>query len=187
MALKTLVKVGNITNLSDARYCAGMGVDLLGFGAIEGQSDYIDVTLYQQMRGWISGPKIVTELYGISPDTDLGSIIKNYAPDYIEMSITEYPLWESKTQIPFIVSIKADESDLIESKSNVAFVLVDEEDIGKITSRHKILVRTHSKENIDKLLASPKVSGFVLSGSPEIRPGFKTYDELADILEMLED
>ena len=25
MALKTFVKVGNISNLSDARYCAGMG------------------------------------------------------------------------------------------------------------------------------------------------------------------
>ncbi len=31
MALKTIVKVGNITNLSDARYCAVMGVDMLGF------------------------------------------------------------------------------------------------------------------------------------------------------------
>ena len=29
MPLKTFVKVGNITNLSDARYCAGMGVDML--------------------------------------------------------------------------------------------------------------------------------------------------------------
>ena len=29
--LKTQVKVSSITNLSDARYCAGMGVDLLGF------------------------------------------------------------------------------------------------------------------------------------------------------------
>ena len=29
--LKTLVKVGEINNLSDARYSAGMGVELLGF------------------------------------------------------------------------------------------------------------------------------------------------------------
>jgi phosphoribosylanthranilate isomerase len=35
MPLKTFVKVGCITNLSDARYCAGMGVDMLGFRAVE--------------------------------------------------------------------------------------------------------------------------------------------------------
>ena len=26
MALQTIVKISNVTNLSDARYCAGMGV-----------------------------------------------------------------------------------------------------------------------------------------------------------------
>ena len=33
--LKTLIKVSNINNLSDARYCAGMGVEMLGFSMDE--------------------------------------------------------------------------------------------------------------------------------------------------------
>ena len=42
MSLQTFVKVGEITNLSDARYCAGMGVDLLGFNVVENTPGYVD-------------------------------------------------------------------------------------------------------------------------------------------------
>ncbi|MFT7424854.1 MAG: phosphoribosylanthranilate isomerase, partial [Algoriphagus sp.] len=36
MALRTFVKINGITNLTDARYCSGMYVDLLGFTFEEG-------------------------------------------------------------------------------------------------------------------------------------------------------
>jgi phosphoribosylanthranilate isomerase len=87
MPLKTLVKVGCITNLSDARYCAGMGVDLLGFRVIAGSEHHIDHTLFQQIRGWLSGPKIVAECYGISEKTNITEIISQFAPDYIELNL----------------------------------------------------------------------------------------------------
>ena len=37
MALNTLTAVTEINNLSDARYCAGMGVDIIGFNLAAGQ------------------------------------------------------------------------------------------------------------------------------------------------------
>ena len=65
MPLKTFVKVGCITNLSDARYCAGMGVDMLGFRAVESQENYIKPSQFQEIRGWIAGPLVVAEVYGV--------------------------------------------------------------------------------------------------------------------------
>ncbi|MFM1835376.1 MAG: hypothetical protein RJA04_63, partial [Bacteroidota bacterium] len=48
--LKTLVKVSAITNLSDARYCAGMGVDLLGFPLGK-----ISIDQFTEIRNWLAG------------------------------------------------------------------------------------------------------------------------------------
>jgi phosphoribosylanthranilate isomerase len=43
-----------------------------------------------------------------------------------------------------------------------------------------------NKENACRIVEELQVGGISLAGSSEIRPGFKDYDELADILETLE-
>ena len=42
MGLKTLVKVSEVNNLSDARYCAGMGVEMIGFSLDENHPKFIE-------------------------------------------------------------------------------------------------------------------------------------------------
>ena len=44
--LKTIVKVSEVNNLSDARYCAGMGVEYIGFSM-----DNVPFEKYKEMRG----------------------------------------------------------------------------------------------------------------------------------------
>jgi phosphoribosylanthranilate isomerase len=56
MALKTKVLVENITNLSEARYCASMGVHFLSFPA-----QYVDPKMYKDITGWIQGPEMAIE------------------------------------------------------------------------------------------------------------------------------
>src|SRR6516162_4980549 len=55
--LKTKVKVGSVTNLSEARYCAGMGVDFLSFPIAS-----IDPKTYREITGWVAGPKFGIEV-----------------------------------------------------------------------------------------------------------------------------
>src|SRR5687767_3639265 len=111
MPLKTLVKVGSITNLSDARYCAGMGVDMLGFRVIEDQENHIPISLFQQIRGWVSGPHVVAEMYGLKKATDIHGLLQNYAPDMVEMTFEEYMLYRTEIQLPFIVYLSKNELD----------------------------------------------------------------------------
>ena len=61
MALKTFVKISAINNLSDARYCAGMGVDMLGFALEPTNPDSISPEKYTEIIGWLSGVKFVGE------------------------------------------------------------------------------------------------------------------------------
>ena len=62
MALKTIVKVGSITNLSDARYCAGMGVEMLGFAFDPSHGYYLQAIQFNEIIKWVSGVTIVGEL-----------------------------------------------------------------------------------------------------------------------------
>ncbi len=187
MPLKTVVKVGNITNLSDARYCSGMGVDMLGFSVIEGQPNYLSPKLFHEIRGWISGPKVVAELYGIGPSIDLDQIITEYAPDLFELSAKEFSQNIFQLKLPCLVSAGPLEVELLNNYTQIHYVIVDLEGMKTAKRTHPLLLRPHSKENLWETISAHSISGVALTGSHEIRPGFKEYTELADILELLEE
>src|SRR5690349_8085794 len=104
MALTRFVKVGNISNLSDARYCAGMGVDLLGFRTIEGQENFIAPKQFQEVRGWVTGPRVVGEIYGFKNLEQLTHVLESYRPDLFELSLDELNKLD-QTPLPLIVRI----------------------------------------------------------------------------------
>jgi phosphoribosylanthranilate isomerase len=187
MPLKTLVKVGCITNLSDARYCAGMGVDMLGFRVIEGSENYVSPTFYQELRGWISGPKVVVELYGLNSSEQAAKIIEGYAPDYAELSFTEFKKFGSLFTLPLIVYLTKQELTAANAHHpEVAFWITEQLPDGVKISQ-PVLLEISNKEGLTDKINVPGLSGIALKGSSEIRPGFKNYDELADVLEMLDE
>jgi len=189
MPLKTVVKVGNISNLSDARYCSGMGVDMLGFCAIEGQPSYISPKLFQEIRGWIPGPKVVAEIYGIPSVEALAALMKDYAPDYFELSQKEFTTYSPYISIPCIVSITStDVTSLKKEEQSIAYLLLEEASLSATTGIDRpSLLKINSHHNLLEKLQQHAVAGVALSGSHEIRPGFKEYNELADILELLDE
>ena len=80
MSLKTIVKISNVTNLSDARYCAGMGVDMLGFSMDADSPNYIDPKKFGEIRGWVAGVQIVGETTATDPDV-IEQLLDTYQPD----------------------------------------------------------------------------------------------------------
>lgn len=194
MALKTLVKVGKISNLSDARYCAGMGVDMLGFSVVSGQDQYVSQTLYKEIRGWFSGPQIVAEAYGIQSLNELKEINQNYIPDFIELSIHELPFAQPDLS-KFILSITAEEwtnhqAKIGPLKNQIVYLLIPSNTeqivLKDLAEEFKILVQSDSVSDVETHLKNGIISGINLQGSSEERPGFKSYDELSEIFEKLE-
>jgi phosphoribosylanthranilate isomerase len=193
MPLKTLVKVGNISNLSDARYCSGMGVDMLGFTVIEGQPNHLPAKLFQEIRGWISGPKVVAEIYGIQDEAVLSEIIANYAPEYLELTCGEYEKFKARLPLPVVLYVTKDEVtkvDLDSESENIAYLIIDEDALTVIkecTFPYPILLKVKSKNGLEEKLTETSVRGVALDGSQEERPGFKDYAGLAEILEALDE
>ena len=188
MALKTKVKVGNITSLSEARYCAGMGVDFLGFPLLDIESD---VKRFKEITSWIAGAATIIEC---ADSVDITSIDKNDQPwDFIQLpveSIDFIDLGEITKPIFIRLPGRITESLLteIKKKSSIHYLIVSRQ--GWNTSRQllssfKVFVTIDSETNVEELLAQG-VYGISLSGSEESKPGIQDYAALADILEALE-
>jgi phosphoribosylanthranilate isomerase len=188
MALKTVVKVGGITNLSDARYCAGMGVDFLGFRVIEGQPNAIAAKTYQEIRGWIAGPQIVAEIYGISNQEALKTIIEDYQPDFFELSVDDLRIVGNCLTLPFILYLKEGET-LGEMENKPAYVLMAKTgaDLIKVIPETEVLAAVNNTEELDAILEKTGITGISLNGGAEIKPGLINFEDLALILEALEE
>jgi phosphoribosylanthranilate isomerase len=195
MALKIVVKVSNISNLSDARYCAGMGVDLLGFRVSPGDLNYVAPETFQEFRGWFSGPKVVAECYGIGNIAELKSVIEEYAPDFLEVSLSELQ-FAIEADKPIILSVNTTELEKLEtavvnSSSQIEYILLpagsSTEQIKTTINFTRVLITIADNHPPSDVLSSVgNAAGISLSGTVEERPGLKSYEGLADILELLE-
>jgi|SRR6478735_83201 len=206
MALKTTVLVNGINNLSDARYCAGMGADLMGFKLDNAQADHLNDEAFKEITGWVSGIKLVGEFDEASA-AEINHKAFDLNLDYIQLN-KNYLLDEvRKIERPVIQKVYVNkdtiESELTEMldiyKDDVAYFLVysndfttiDETNIRFLTDLaniYKLIVGFGiEKANLDNVLVLINPAGIGLQGSDEIKPGLKTYDELEEIFEALEE
>jgi phosphoribosylanthranilate isomerase len=79
MALAARVKVTGVQDLSNARYCAGMGVEMLGFPV-----DNLSHEKYSEITGWLTGVHIVAET-NASTLEQLQIIQEKFQPQYIQL------------------------------------------------------------------------------------------------------
>lgn len=191
MALRTFVKVSGINNLSDARYCAGMEVNELGFNIEPNHENFTDPQKFKEMTDWLSGVEFVGEIN--SAETNLAETASEYELDallinhinqiddalatglkvsYHASSATEaQSAWERSNQkLDYLVISNQEHND--DDLKSMTFPLV--------------LIDGFNAENLTECLQSISPKGIALKGGDEIRPGYKDFDELADILELLE-
>jgi len=205
--LTRTVKISNVTNLSDARYCAGMGVEMLGFSIDENSPNYISPKKFEGICSWLSGVILVAE----TAETD---------PELIIKSLSQYPVHsvqvessgllnylQAELSLPLILRISVDtyEANEISSILNryedqVSHFLLESDQeanltdewiqaIGSLANEYPLLVgfgldNEYSVSALTELFPS---IGIALRGSEEVRPGFKDFGSMMDILEALEE
>lgn len=170
--------VNNITTLSEARYCAGMGVHYLGFSP---QS--IDAKTAQDITGWLSGPQYFIDV------SDLPSIpdLNEYPSEYILISY--HQLKELRPDLTKKIMVKVTFNEAMASAANTsAFVIADSWTQYQISQSEitNLIVRINQPESIDELL-NTSIAGFMLTGGSESKPGLMEYDHLSTVLEKLEE
>jgi phosphoribosylanthranilate isomerase len=192
MGLKISVKIGNVTNLSDARYAAGMGVDYIGFNIDMGSEYYITASTFNEINNWISGIDIIGEIGANVPDN-----IDEYGPFLIETT----NFIKIKKKFVFRINAKKIKVDKIENKlcvdNNVFFYILEltREQItnniiplSNLCKNYPIYISSDFDEALlDTITAYIRPKGIEIKGRLEDRPGFKEYDGIADVLEWLEE
>lgn len=185
MPLKTRVKVGNITNLSDARYCAGMGVELLGFPVGNGG---LTPTTYRQIIDWVTGPELVLE----TDETQLSleKLKVSFPGHYVQINKNQLHLLDDVT-VQFIVVLAAQDASRLAARINACANVKYIEVIGDVSLviEHgltaPLLLRFPPGSDLSQAL-SQKIAGISLTGTEELSPGLKDYTALAEVLEQLE-
>jgi phosphoribosylanthranilate isomerase len=213
--LKTKVKASSITNLTDARYFAAMGVDWLGFNLNSKDKEAIAPELIGQIEEWVEGVQIVAE-YGDDEWEKVKTGLENVIPNIVQMGgdagINE--ILEMPPSVPVIKEI------VIESNGTEEALLSEMEELTghvmafalnftrneitwqNITDGHPFSI-AFLKELTDKFPIILEVDfdakqlkscldmlnpeGITFKGGEEEKVGFKSFDELDDLFDVLMD
>lgn len=187
MALATFVKISTVNNLSDARYCAGMDVDQLGFVIEEGEENYVSPKDFKELSEWLSGVMFVGEVSKAS--TDIKSLLDDYDLDAIQIAHVEQieEALNTGLQVIFYTADAATANAVHAQYPELAYVLYDGESAEQIEDAPRtVITNGFEADNIKSILASHSWKGIAMTGGDEIRPGYRDFDALADILEALD-
>ncbi|AKD04818.1 hypothetical protein POKO110462_09960 [Pontibacter korlensis] len=206
MGLRTSVIVNGINNLSDARYCAGMGVDIIGFNLKLDDQDRVQPETLKEISGWVAGVQLAGEFLRARPDI-INEMAEEFNLDYVQLDVPYLIDEIEEINRPVIqkVFINKDtvDSELLEMMELYSpyvhsfiifsddFTTIDETNssfLKEVCSKFNVYVGFGiDKNNISTVLQQIKPTGIGLQGGHEIKPGLKDFDELAEIFEEIEE
>lgn len=196
MALNTFVKISGVNNLSDARYCAGMEVNQIGFNIEPENENYTDAQKFNEIANWLSGVEFVGEFN--DPATDnIDGLIKGYNLGAIQVSSPKQISAAKNTGLPVILKMDMAmiTEDLLAAHSDdVSYFLIESFFEGEInpellalSAKFKLVMAFgFDASTVNNLVSNHRLKGISIKGGKEERPGFKNFDEMADILEAIE-
>ena len=192
--LKTKVILSNVTNLSDARYASGMGVDYIGFNINPENDQYVTSEQVKMITEWLSGVSIIGNIENL----------EEYNPDEYNtrfLQSNNRSIVEQADNSIFTLDFNIDDQARIhqilsELKDKVAFFVLNVEEAvlvshtNVLTTMCKVFNIFISTNYVDKIidltLNEIEPMGIVIYGSKEEQPGLSSYDGIADILEQIE-
>jgi len=209
--LNIQTKASQISNLTDARYFAAMGVGWLEFSLDQGNSDYIAPNGLLAIKEWIEGPKFVGH-FGLHDAGAINEAVKQFSFDAILL-----PAFFPKEQIEqldetiIIQEIvlekdqKVDQLNDIDSKLNYlqlnfeknGFSWTDIQnnkapmELEEIISLQKriplfLMVAALTDSELESIFKHLPRCIICLRGGEEEKVGYKSFDELDELFDKLE-
>lgn len=182
---KVLVK--SITSLSEARYCAGMFVDYISFDLHEGSGYYVPKKKFEEIRGWLSGVKILASLATDNVSL-IYEVLEEYQPDGFLFSPEQFHLLPL-VDVPVKVLEWADDVALLPfiPEPEVILLLTSPGTVNKnqLTDLDNEILQGFDFENVKSEIE--RIDGFAFMGSFEEQVGINSYSGLMEALEYIED
>jgi phosphoribosylanthranilate isomerase len=213
--LKTKIKAGGITNLTDARYFAAREVEWLGFDLSPGSENYIEPGQMLAIREWVDGVKIVgtfnleTTEYIQSAVSELGldavqlsmvaadntirelaadlPLIKEIVPEYYHSDEDLKELFSAAPEGPayFLLNLEKNGFTWQDLLAGSPFSLAGIQDICR--QNPVLLALNFQPAEVKEILEQLPIQGLHLKGGDEEKVGVKSFDDLDEILDLLDD
>jgi phosphoribosylanthranilate isomerase len=209
MNLKTNIKLGEVNNLSDARYAAGLGAQFLGFNFCPTHPQYLAPSSVQEIVGWLTGPCLVGEWEDELADIILDTTERLHL-DYAQLNSFDPAKAKALKDICLIQNMLLDENSPAElirkidevHTQDMYFLLSfgsqdaqthyfshsgNQQLLRELCRDYPVILNFYfSPENAIHFIEEYKPFGINLKGSSEIKPGYKDFDELNELVSLLE-
>ena len=212
--LSTKVKASSVTNLTDARYFASKGVDRLGFNLDADSKNYIQPALMTEIGEWVEGVELLIE-YGNSSPEIINKSVETLLPQHLQVgaSMKMEDIFDLHPSIllhkEVIIKNEMTEVELEEELDTFndavsAFSLNFNQNgilwehlsknkpfsiafLEKLSKTYPIILEMDFAPDILKeCLNVLPLYGIVLRGGMEERVGFKSYEELDELFDILQ-
>ena len=188
--------IRGINNLSDARYCAGMGADKLTFVLDPGLPEHLDTKTVKELAGWIAGVELIGEFDRLSAH-EINAIAAECGLDSV--LLRSFRTAEELAEIapPVYLELAADASTsalaLPDSLTGLVVELpstVTAETLGTLaqlsTQKPLWLGPGLNPERALALTKEVHPAGQSLPSGDEVKPGLRDFDQLEAVFEALE-
>ncbi len=178
MTYPFLLKFSSITNLSDARYAAGMWADFIGFNFDPSSDNYIEPSKAASISGWISGPAIVGE-FGQQPLSWIQDFAKQLKLQVVQIPADYADMGIFDTGLRTIVEAHTTSESAALEKADL--LLCHSLEVYDFLSKHyqqPIIFQSTSLNEDASML-----SGLAIKGESETTPGTRNQGDWTEYLE----
>ncbi|MDO7849187.1 hypothetical protein Q5H92_22680 [Hymenobacter sp. M29] len=184
--------IRGINNLSDARYCAGMGADKLTFVLDPALPGHLDVKTVKELAGWIAGVELIgefdqlsaPEINAVAADCGLDAVLLRSArtadelaeiapPVYVELATAESAPASFAAVIGWVLELPSSENDL---------ALLRQLGLERPLWLGPGLFPDQAREMATQL----PIAGLSFPSGDEVKPGLRDFDQLEAVFEALE-
>jgi len=206
---KPFIKASAITNLSDARYFASYGVEMMGFCFDPKSVDFINPFKMREISGWIEGPKLAGEFDHLSVEAMIEAI-QSEQLDYAQVKLKSITKEHAALDmVPLILDIEMSaETDFAATEIllgqvyttgdyvllNTLYVTDKQLDeapfrnfIQSVCSKYPAILQHHfTANNALSIIDTFHPAGVSLKGGSEIKTGTKLFEATDALMEVLQ-
>ena len=182
-----------------------MGVSLMGLPLDSHYAHYLAPEQFKAITQWIQGVALVGELH-TADVTTIQHTLNHYQLDYLQLSHPVDSAVMDAIELPILLRIVLQGYETEEALNAwlayyapfVSYFLIEttstsqatfnrlQKQVGHLAGRFPILQGFNiAADNLTYLVEQTSLQGIALQGGVEIRPGYKDYEHLAAILELL--
>ena len=193
--LKPKVYAAEVTNLTDARYFAAMGVDYLGFCCNEDHPSYIRTERIKEIMEWVEGPQAVLEFLLPTSFEEIQGKLDEIPLNTLHLGL-ESGLNKMNDCKIFQDIILGKDIGIILSKDNFCvlkaentfsdFTDMERAHFEIITENYNCFIDfSYLLDSVLDIIKEYKVYGIVLRGGPEDITGVKSFEFYEPFFELV--